>query len=162
MGDVSLFQPLLLTHSIKINASPEKIWDFFVNLEQNYVRWHPEDHVVFRWTRGTPMETGARWYAEEAVKRKTYKLKGTIGEVIPFRRIVFKNAFPISLVAPRYVWLLEPEGSQTVFTSISYLRAGELVFKLARKHMEQNIELHNKHVSEEGENLKMILEGQIA
>lgn len=157
---MKLFQPILLTHSTKIKASPEKIWDFFVHLEQNYVTWHPQDHVVFKWIKGKPMETGARWYAEEAVKEKAYKLKGSIGEVIPYRKIVFKNAFPISLVAPKIVWLFEPEGSHTVFTAISYLRAGELMFKLAKKHMNNNLAMHNKHVSEEGENLKAILEGE--
>ena len=110
---------MLLTHSTKITASPERIWNFFVHHEQNYVTWHPEDHIVFKWTKGKPMETGAGWYAVETVKGKTYKLKGSIGEVIPYRKVEFKNAFPISLVAPKYVWLFEPEGSHTVFTAIS-------------------------------------------
>lgn len=153
-----LFQPLLLTHSTEIQASPEKIWNFFVHLEQNYVTWHPEDHIVFKWTKGKPMETGAGWYAEEAVKEKTYKLKGSIGEVIPYRKIEFKCAFPISLAAPKFVWIFESKGTCTVFTAISYLRAGELMCKLAKKHMKENIAMHNKHVSEEGENLKRILE----
>ncbi|MBC8388466.1 MAG: hypothetical protein H8E13_10525 [Actinobacteria bacterium] len=94
------------------------------------------------------------------MREKIFKLKGTIGEVIPNRKIVLKYSFPISLVAPRIEWLIEPKGPNSVFTAKSYLRAGDLFckFKLSKKEMETKIEMHNKHVREEGENLKKILE----
>jgi len=155
---MKLFEPLVLTDSIEIKTKPETIWDFFINLEKNYKVWHPEDHVLFKWTRGKPMETGSLWYAEEVVHGKVFKLKGTIGEVIENRKIVFNYSFPISLAAPKFEWLLEPQNSTTIFTARSYLRAGEFYFKIARKEMERKIPMHNKHVREEGENLKRILE----
>jgi hypothetical protein len=36
--------------------------------------------------------------------------------------------------------------------------AGDLLSKLSKKEMERSIEVHKKHVREEGENLKVILE----
>ena len=104
------------------------------------------------------MESGSNWYGEEIVRGKVFKLKGVIGEVIRNRKIVFKYSFPISLVAPKFEWLIEPKGLNSVFTAKSYLRAGDLFYKLSKKEMETKIEMHNQHVKEECENLKKILE----
>ena len=156
---MKLFKPWILEDTTEINATPEKIWEFFTNLEINYKAWHPQDHVLFRWAKGKPMESGSKWYAEEVVNGKVFKLKGTIGEVIPNRKIVFKYALPISLATPGFEWLIEPKGSSSIFTAIGYLRAGDLFYKLSKKEMDWKIEAHNKHVKEEGINLKKILEG---
>jgi len=155
---MKLFKPLILKDSVEIKTTPEKIWEFFTNLEKNYRAWHPKDHVLFKWTKGKPMETGSRWYGEEVVMGKVFKLKGIIGKVIPNRKIVFKYSFPISLVAPWFEWSIEPKGSNSVFTTRSYIRAGDLSLKLARKEMETKIAMHNQHTREEGKNLKKILE----
>jgi uncharacterized protein YndB with AHSA1/START domain len=155
---MSLFSQLVLSGSIEIKTTPEKIWEFFTNLEKNYKAWHPQDHILFKWTKGKPMESGSNWYGEEVVRGKVFKLKGTIGEVIQNRKIVFKYSFPISLVAPRFEWLIETKGLNSVFIAKSYLRAGDLFYKLSKKEMETKIEMHNEHVREEGENLKKILE----
>ena len=156
---MKLFQKWVLEDSVEINTTPEKIWEFFTHLESNYKLWHPEDHIAFRWTKGKPMESGSRWYGEETVMGKLFKLKGTVGEVVPNRKIFFKYSFPISLVAPGFEWLVEPKGAGSVFTAKSYMRAGDLLLKLSRKEIETKLEMHNKHVKEEGENLKKILEG---
>ena len=155
---MKILKPLILTDSIEIRTTPEKIWDFFTNLEKNYRLWHPKDHILFKWTKGKPMETGSSWYAEEVVRGKVFKLKGTIGEVIPNRKIVFKYSFPISMVAPWFEWLIEPRGSNSVFTARSCLRAEHLFRMLAREEMETKISMHNQHTRDEGENLKKILE----
>ena len=155
---MSLFSQLILSDSIEINTTPEKIWDFFSNLEKNYKAWHPKDHILFKWTKGKPMESGSKWHGEEVVRGKVFKLKGTIGDVVPYRKIMFKYSFPISLVAPGFEWLIDPKGKKSIFTARSFLRAGELFYKLSRKEMEEKIDMHNRHVKEEGENLKRILE----
>ncbi|MBU7022107.1 MAG: SRPBCC family protein [Theionarchaea archaeon] len=156
---MGLFDQLAIRDSIEIRTTPEKIWEFFYNLEQNYTSWHPE-HVVFKWTEGPPMESGSAWYAEEVSLGKLKKLKGTIDEVIPNRKIVFKNVFPVSLVSPRFEWHIEPTGSNSVFTAINYLRAEGLYRTIARETMETAIKASRKHMKEEGENLRKILEHQ--
>ena len=155
---MNLFKQLELKDSIEIKTTPEKIWDFFVNLEKNYKSWHPEDHILFKWTKGKPMELGSQWYAEEVLGGKIFKIKGCICEVVPNRKSVSKYSFPLSLVAPKVETLIEPKGSSSVFTAISYLRAGNLFYKLSKKEMERRVGIHKKHVREEGENLKAILE----
>jgi hypothetical protein len=49
---------MTLVHEVNINASPKKIWDFLINIEKNYKAWHPDDHILFHWTKGAPFEKG--------------------------------------------------------------------------------------------------------
>ncbi len=46
---MKILKDLILKHSIEIKTSPEKIWEYFSNLEQNYTSWHPKDHISFKW-----------------------------------------------------------------------------------------------------------------
>ena len=152
-----LCKRLELSHSIEIKTTPEKIWNFLKNPE-NYTIWHPKDHIKIIWTEGKAFELGSKLYSEQLVFGKVQKYKGQIKEVIPNRKIVFTFRFPVSLISPEIEWRIEPKGSNTVFTAISYLRAGHLYKKLFKKGMKNLITEHNRHVSEEGENLKKILE----
>jgi len=142
----------------EIKTKPEKIWEFFTNLEQNYKAWHPEDHALFRWTKGKPMEMGSKFYAEEYLNGKLRKFKGTIGEIIPNRKIVFKYSFPLSLASPGNEFQIEPKDSYSVFTAVGYVRCIRFYRLIAKKHVDTVIEIGKKHVKEEGENLKKILE----
>ena len=104
------------------------------------------------------MEQGTKWYAEEMVHGHLFKLKGKIGEVIPYRKIVFKYSFPVSLVSPSFEWRIDPIESGSRFTAISYLNAGDFFHKLSKKEMDWKLEATKKHTKEEGEYLKKILE----
>jgi hypothetical protein len=154
---MGLFSKWVITDKIEIKSSPKEIWDFFRNLEQNYIDWHPIDHRKFIWT-GEPMKEGSRWYAEEMAHGRLFKLKGTIGEVIPYRKIIFKYAFPLSIVSPKFEWIIEPKEYCTVFTAISYLNAGDFFRKLSKKEMDWKLEATKKHTREEGEYLKELME----
>ncbi|MFH1696578.1 MAG: SRPBCC family protein [Candidatus Diapherotrites archaeon] len=163
---MGLFKQMELKDSIEINTTPEKIWEFFTNLEKNYKTWHPEDHVIFKWVKGKPMKTGSSWYGEEYVDGKLIKGNGTIGEVIPNRKIVFKSTFPSSIASPGFEWRIEAKGQKSVFTAVSYIRAERImrlllkIFHPEYKGMEGLIKIGAKHVKEEGENLKKILESE--
>ncbi|MDY6965653.1 MAG: hypothetical protein SVM80_06750 [Halobacteriota archaeon] len=62
----------------------------------------------------------------------------------------------------RFEWQIEPRGSNSIFTAISYARAKRIMSRLMKyseyKGIEKLIEIGQKHVKEEGENLKKILE----
>jgi hypothetical protein len=147
-----------LSHSIEIEAAPEEIWEFFENLENNYTTWHPRDHVLFKWTGGEPMEAGSTFYAEQYVKGKLTKYRGDISEAVPNRKIVFRLSFPMSLFSPKFEWRVEPKGSNSVFTAITYIRGGGLYKRFFKNWWGKLVEAHDRHVGEEGENLKRILE----
>ncbi len=158
---MSLFKQFVLKDSIEIKTTPEKIWEFFTNLEQNYKTWHLEEHILFHWTKGKPMEEGSTFYAEEFVHGKLRKLKGTIDEVVPNRKIVFKFSFPVSLISPKHEWRIEPKGSNSVFTAMLDVRWEGFYRKImGNKGMDDLIAVGKKHMKEEGENLKKILEDE--
>lgn len=53
---MALLEDIILTDSIEIKATPEKVFDFFVQLvgDESYLIWHPEDPVAFCWLKGKP------------------------------------------------------------------------------------------------------------
>jgi len=156
---MGIYKEFILKHSIQIEVPPEKIWDFFYNIEENYRTWHPEDHILFKWTKGNPLEVGSTIYSEQSMNGEKAKLKGTCTEVIPNRKIVFKFDFPTSFMCPQIEWLIEPKGSNSVFTAVTYYKFGKLFLKFNKDKVDYIIETTNKHTREEGENLKKILEG---
>ena len=83
---MALFERIVSKDTVEINTTPEKIWEFWVNMDKNYKAWHPEDHILFRWTKGRPMEEGSRIYAEETVGGKLIKGKATFVNVVPNRK----------------------------------------------------------------------------
>jgi len=153
-----LFKPLKLSHSIEIKTTHEKIWNFLRNPD-NYTIWHPQDHIRMMWTEGKPFKERSKFYSEQLIFGKVQKYNGQIKEIIPNRKVVFTFKFPMSLISPKIVWYTETKGENTEFTAISYFRAGHLYKKLFKKGMKNLITEHNRHVGEEGENLKKILEG---
>lgn len=153
-----LVNPLVLKSSIEIKTQPEKIWEFFSNLEQNYKLWHPEDHILFQWVKGPPMETGSHFYAEQYAMGNVTKYKGTIGESIPNRKIVFNLSFPLSILSPKFEWHIESKGEHAVFIDISYLNFATLLRIFNKKGFEKLLEAHDEHTGKERENLKKILE----
>ena len=69
---MALLEDIILTDSVEIKTTPEKIFDFFVQLVDNesYRLWHPEDHVAFRWLKGKPWEEGSEVYAEKYIRTR--------------------------------------------------------------------------------------------
>lgn len=59
---------------------------------------------------------------------------------------------------PRNTFLIAPQGDSCVFTVSGVLRVEFLVKLLAKHRLEQGISSVRKHMKEEGENLKRILE----
>lgn len=62
------------------------------------------------------------------------------------------------MVSPKFEWLIEPKGSNSVFTAIGYVRCIRFYRLISKNHVDTAIEAGKKHVKEEGENLKKILE----
>ena len=151
---MALFERIVSKDTIEINTTPEKIWGFWVNMDINYKAWHPEDHILFRWTKGRPMEEGSIIYAEETVGGKLIKGKATCVNVVPNRKFGLKPPFPKSLFL-KYEYLIEPRGANTSFTAYTYL----IYPGFARKRIQSTIEVGDRHIREEGGNLKRILEG---
>jgi hypothetical protein len=93
-------------------------------------------------------------YAEEYLHGKLNKIKFVCTEMIPNRLIKYRLVFPLSFLG-KNMFIIEPNGQQScTFTAKGMMRSGPLYEKLAR----DSIEATRKHIREEGENLKKILE----
>ncbi len=158
---MKLMEDVFLTDSIEIHASPEDIFGFLNNLvdDASYRAWHPQDHVAMRWEKGSPWQEGSVVYAEEYFHGKLHKLKFVITHVIPNRKIEY---VPVSRFLKRYVpkmsFTVEPKGPRTIFTAMAHYRIALLPRLLAKKSVERGISSVRKHMKEEGENLKRLLE----
>ena len=53
---MKLLEDVVLTDSIEIRTTPEKIVEFLTSLvdDESYRAWHPDDHVTLRWIKGGP------------------------------------------------------------------------------------------------------------
>ncbi|KYC45029.1 MAG: hypothetical protein APG12_01478 [Candidatus Methanofastidiosum methylothiophilum] len=155
---MGIYKEYILKHSIEIKVPPEKIWDFFYNIEQNYRSWHTEDHIMFKWTKGNPLEVGSTFYSEQKMSGEVAKLKGVCTESIPNEKIALKFDFPTSFMCPKIEWIIEPKAKNSIFTAISYYKFGKLFLKFSGDKVDYILETSNKHMQEEGETIKNILE----
>ena len=71
------FEDRILTESIEIKTTPEKIYTFLTGIvdDDSYRAWHKEDHVSFKWLQGQQWVEGPVIYAEEYIHGKLHKLK---------------------------------------------------------------------------------------
>ena len=158
---MKLLEDIVLTDSIEIHTTPEKVFGFFLRIvdDASYRAWHPEDHVAFRWIKGKPWQEGSMAYAEEYIHGKLHKFKFLIKKVVANRQI---ELVPLSrflrIYFPRNALLIEPRDGSCVFTASGVLRVGRVAKLLAKSKLEQGLLSVSKHVKEEGENLKRILE----
>jgi hypothetical protein len=160
---MALMEDVTLTDSIEIKTTPEKVFDFFVHLvdDESYRAWHPQDHVALRWLKGNAWEAGSVVYAEEYIHGKLHKLKFLVTKVVPNREIEY---VPVSrflrLFFPKSTFCIEPRDETCVFTARGTFRVGWLVRTFARKRFTRGLSSVKKHMKEEGENLKRILEAE--
>ena len=160
---MALIEDVTLTDSIGIKTTPERIFDFFAHLvdDESYREWHPKDHVAFRWLKGKPWEEGSVVYAEEYIHGKLHKLKFLVTKVVPNREIQY---VPVSWFLRRYfpknAFHLEPKEDTCIFTATGTYRIGWLVRTFAANRIERALSSVKKHIKEEGENLKRILEAE--
>ena len=158
-----MMEEITLTDTIEIRTTPERIFSFITGLvdTESYVAWHPEDHVSMRWLQGEPWHEGSVAEAAEYMHGKIHRLKFVVTHVEPNRRIDYTTP---SRLLRRYVpgntFEIEPKGDSTLFIATGRLRVGWILKKLLGKHLRNNLEGIKKHMKEEGENLKRILEAE--
>jgi hypothetical protein len=158
---MKLLEDIVLTDSVEIGVTPEKVFDFFLQIvdDASYHTWHPADHVALRWISGNPYEEGSVAYAEEYLHGKLHKLKFRISKIVPNREIEYA---PLSrllrIFFPKNRFEIEPTGDGCIFTAKVHLRIGRIAKALAKRRLEVGLSSVRKHMKEEGENLKRILE----
>ena len=153
-----------LKDSIEVIATPEKVFEWLVQRfrdKASYQAWHA-DHVDIRWIKGEPLKEGSIAYAEEYLHGVLHKLKFRITKIVPNRVIEYSPLFPLSLLAPGNRFLIEPKGEEScIFTATGSLRLPEWLFGKWNKNLMNKIEATERHMKEEGENLKRAIENNL-
>ena len=158
---MAFLEDIVLTDSIEIKTTPEKIFSFLTGLvdDESYRAWHHDEHVALRWLKGQPWEEGSVAYAEEYLHGKIHRFKFTVTKVVPNKEIEY---VPVSRLLRRYFpknqFSIEQKGETCVFKASGIFRHGWLIKTFFKKHLDQNLASVKKHMKEEGENLKRILE----
>ena len=142
-----------LTDSIEINATPQEAFQWFMDIENGYRAWHP-DHIAWRWISGEPFEVGSKAIIEERLHGEPHRFTCVTTRVKESERIEFSFTFPLSLIASGGSFEFAPAGAGCSFTANLSFRFGWLFSRIFRKEMNAVV----KHMREEGENLKRILE----
>ena len=154
---MGLFVPYVITSSTIIDATPEQIWDFFYHIENNYQKWH-DDHDFWRWTRGDPLEVGSKIDSQETVGGHKGGIKATVIESVRNKKIAIRPEWPLSFMCPRLEWIIERKGDDTYFIARTHYSFGKIFLTLRKKSVDEILFLTQKHMDEEGVNLKNILE----
>jgi hypothetical protein len=155
---MGVFKKFILTSSVEIKTNPNKIWDFFLNLEDNYQKWYPEEHHFFKWVKGKPLEVGSKFDSLEIVDGHKTRLKGRCVEAVEDKIIAFKPAWPASFMCTKMEWVFESKGKSIVFIANTYFQFGSIFLALKKDTVKEILEITQRHMDQEGVNLKRILE----
>lgn len=142
--------------SIWIDAPAGRGFAFFEEMDANYTRWHP-DHRLFEWREGRGLEVGNTFYFEELIAGKVQKKLTRITDVTPGHYFAFTMVNPVfRFFLPHLSFGFEPEGSGFRFKAEIRLHG---IGPLGRKLNRKEFDAVERHMSEEGQNLKRLLEG---
>lgn len=158
---MALLEEMTHTDSIEIKTTPEKIFNFLTSLvdDESYRAWHKEDHVTLRWLKGSPWQEGSIAYAGEYIHGKLHKLKFTVTKVVPNERIEYAPTSKfLRIYFPKNEFIIEQKGDSCLFIASVTYRIGWIFKTFFNKVLEKGLSSVKKHMKEEGENLKEILE----
>jgi hypothetical protein len=144
-----------LKHSIRINKSPKAMIGWLSHFTDNYKSWHP-DHVSAKWIKGNNFSEGSILYSEEYLGGQLEKLRFKVTKVIKNERIEYDILFPESIICPKGSFSIKPCKKGIIFTATLSFRFGYLLSKL----FPRKLKAIKRHMKEEGENLKKLLEGE--
>lgn len=142
-----------LTDSIGIDSPPEPVWEWLAALSQHYTEWHPA-HVSAEWVHGEPNQLGSVLEAVESLGGSREVLRLEMTSISPPHGFEYRIRGPISLLLPGGAFAVVPEDGGSRFTATISYRCGRLTERLFQR---RTAEL-KRHMQEEGENLKRIIE----
>ena len=109
--------------------------------------------------RFEPWVEGSVIYAEEYIHGKLHKFKFKILKIVPDQRIEYTPVSRfIRMFFPKNEFLIEQKKDACVFTAAGTYRVGWIGKILFNKAIEKGLSSVKKHMREEGENLKRLLE----
>jgi hypothetical protein len=153
---------ITLKDSIKIKTTPEKIFDWFKNLDKHFTEWHPNHKKFVKVTGG--LDKGDIVYFEECIDGKWFKIKCKITK-IEKRNLGWRADFESvhwlgRLIGTRISFIVKAKGDICIFTHIeSFGFRAPIISSLVLKLVKSQIPLIKRDMREDNVNLKKIMEG---
>lgn len=149
---------MILADSVRIRTTPGRVFAFFEGMADNYLRWHP-DHLSFRWVAGRGIAEGVTFHFEERIGGKLLRKTVRLTRVLPDRLIEFAPTNRLfRLILPSIAFAIEVDGAGVIVRQTIRLRIGPLGAWLNRREFAAVA----RHMSEEGRNMRRLLEGDPA
>lgn len=145
---------MILRDTTFIEARPETIFQFFEEIEDHYLAWHP-DHVLFRWVRGRGLAEGNIFHFEERIAGKLLRKRVVFTRIVTGEHIEFAPTFWLMrMFLPRMVFRMQRRDGGLEFVAEVHLRMGPLAQWAHRRELQAVRE----HMRVEGVNLKRFAE----
>ena len=160
---MKILEDIVIKDSIEIGAPPESVFEFLLNIndDESYRNWHSKDHISLRWLKGKPWEIGSVVYAKEYIHGVKHTFKFVTTKMIPNQLIEYIPKFWLyRIFIPKNSFNIEPTSTGCIFTAEGTYRIGRIGKLLAKNKIEKGIASMKKHLREEGENLKKIVESR--
>jgi hypothetical protein len=145
-----------LTDTVTIDAPAETVWAWLRDLPRHYLAWHPA-HTWAGWIHGGPGELGAQLHVEEVLHGEPHRLRMVVTKIRedPTRMMLeYRILGAIGLMIPKGRFEVVRRAVGCSFTAALHVRAARLWSTLFRRRY---VDLE-KHLHEEGANLKALLE----
>jgi len=149
---------ILLRDEVRIDATPEQVFDWLAHFQEHYLAWHP-DHVECRYLRGSSiLEKDAILYVEEYLHGDLHRLKLRATKVIPDSRVEYTAGLGIG-----GAFEVQPREDGVLFIAeitigLGAPGPGSLLDRMMERVLAGRIKAMEQHMAEEGENLKQWLE----
>ena len=151
---------ITLRDSIEIKTTPERIFDWFKNMDKHFTEWHPNHKKFVKLTGG--MDEGDVVYFEECVNGKWYKAKFKITKI---ERTESGWRAELKTLLARISFIAEAKEDGCIFTHIESFGfktpiIGNIVDFILQKVLRSRtrFDLIQRDMEEDGKNLKRILE----
>lgn len=101
---------IVFNESVEIEATPEALFQFAGNLEENY-KLMSDKFVQFKMVKGDPISEGSVFYLEEVFGDKRLGGKYRVKRIIPNQLIEWEVLFPKAMTSGRFMmFIIEKEG----------------------------------------------------
>ena len=148
---------IVIKDTVTIDVTPSDAFNWFEHLDENYLSWHPS-HVSCRYLTKQTLEAGAILYAEEYLHGKLHKLKFILTNVIPNHEFQYR-VLPGVHGGFRFLENkkgVDFEAKLQIGWDIPFV--GTFIDMILNLLFSRYIKDLRQHISEEGANLRTLLE----
>jgi hypothetical protein len=79
----------ILENELDISTPVGKAFNWFKDLDKNYLKWHPPTHKNFVWLSDKPIAKGSRFSFEENINGNNHKMVMEVSEYIENKKLAF-------------------------------------------------------------------------